>query len=232
MNASRTLRPPREWRLIFLSTGEISIEQKIEEEKHQVSPGQRLRMLDIPIGEGIIENPHGQSEERFVTALKQDCADYFGTAGLEFIGALIRKFETFVEFQLSVKQRLETATMELPDSVREKVKPLVRHYSQGLINVDPPDHSRMRQLVQKAFTPRTINSLTDYVSGIVERLIDAVADKACDRRRKRQLGLSERRSHTISVFSCQVFLMDPVRICQGHNENGSSDNGGQETQEP
>ena len=58
MNASRTLRPPREWRLIFLSTGEISVEQKIEEEKHQVSPGQRLRMLDIPIGEGIIENPH------------------------------------------------------------------------------------------------------------------------------------------------------------------------------
>ena len=40
-----------------------------------------------------------------------------------------------------------------------------------------PDHTRMRHLVQKAFTPRTINALADYVKDIVERLIDAVEDK-------------------------------------------------------
>ena len=67
-----------------------------------------------------------------------------------------------------------TATMEIPQAVREKVQPLVRHYSQGLINVDPPDHTRMRKLVHKAFLPGTIAAMAGYVEEIVEGLIDEV----------------------------------------------------------
>ncbi len=66
-----------------------------------------------------------------------------------------------------------TATMDLPEPLWEKVEPLVRHYSQGLINVDPPDHTRMRKLVHMAFTPRAIRKMENYVQDIVERLIDA-----------------------------------------------------------
>ncbi len=65
-----------------------------------------------------------------------------------------------------------TATMELPEPLWERVAPLVRHYSQGLINVDPPDHTRMRQLVHMAFTPRAIRKMRAYIEDIVERLID------------------------------------------------------------
>ena len=65
-----------------------------------------------------------------------------------------------------------TAAMELPQDVREQVRPLVRHYSQGLINVDPPDHTRLRQLVHKAFLPGTVGAMAGYVEGIVERLIE------------------------------------------------------------
>jgi cytochrome P450 len=65
-----------------------------------------------------------------------------------------------------------TAAMELPQDVREQVQPLVRHYSQGLINVDPPDHTRLRQLVHKAFLPGTVGAMAGYVEGIVERLIE------------------------------------------------------------
>ncbi len=65
-----------------------------------------------------------------------------------------------------------TASMELPEPLWEKVEPLVRHYSQGLINVDPPDHTRMRKLVHMAFTPRAIRKMRTYIEGIVERLID------------------------------------------------------------
>ena len=67
-----------------------------------------------------------------------------------------------------------TAAMELPQDVREQVRPLVRHYSQGLINVDPPDHTRLRQLVHKAFLPGTVGAMAGYVEGIVERLIEEV----------------------------------------------------------
>ena len=70
-----------------------------------------------------------------------------------------------------------TATFDVSDSLRQRVQPLVRHYSKGLINVDPPDHSRIRRLVHQAFTPRTINQMAEYVQDIVERLIDEIQDR-------------------------------------------------------
>ncbi len=65
-----------------------------------------------------------------------------------------------------------TASLDLPEPMWEKVAPLVRHYSQGLINVDPPDHTRMRKLVHMAFTPRAIRKMQSYVQDIVDRLIE------------------------------------------------------------
>ena len=37
---------------------------------------------------------------------------------------------------------------------------------------DPPDHTRLRALVSKAFTPRTIEVMRDHIQGIVDRLLD------------------------------------------------------------
>ena len=52
---------------------------------------------------------------------------------------------------------------ELPEPTREKIQPLVRHYSTGLINVDPPDHTRLRALVHKAFSPRVLERLRSHI---------------------------------------------------------------------
>ena len=67
-----------------------------------------------------------------------------------------------------------TPTMSLPEPLKRQIRPLERHYTRGLINVDPPDHTRIRHLVQKAFSTRTVSTMADYVSDIVERLLDAV----------------------------------------------------------
>jgi len=79
---------------------------------------------------------------------------------------------TLQDYQTFTSLGRLTASMELPEPLWEKVEPLVRHYSQGLINVDPPDHTRMRKLVHMAFTPRAIRKMRTYIEGIVERLID------------------------------------------------------------
>ena len=78
---------------------------------------------------------------------------------------------TLQDYQTFTSLGRLTATMDLPEPLRERVEPLVRHYSQGLINVDPPDHTRMRKLVHMAFTPRTIRKMQTYIEDIVERLI-------------------------------------------------------------
>lgn len=45
---------------------------------------------------------------------------------------------------------------------------------QNMLSVDPPDHSRLRRLVSKAFTPRMIEQLRPRIQQITGELLDAV----------------------------------------------------------
>src|SRR3954464_179127 len=40
----------------------------------------------------------------------------------------------------------------------------------GMLDLEPPDHTRIRRLVSKAFTPRTVERLRPYVSGLAGEL--------------------------------------------------------------
>lgn len=46
----------------------------------------------------------------------------------------------------------------------------------NMLNMDPPDHTRLRRLVLKAFTPRRIAALRPRVEEITSSLLDAIAD--------------------------------------------------------
>ena len=63
----------------------------------------------------------------------------------------------------------------LPEHVRKKAKPIYAHYAVGLIHTDPPDHTRMRALINKVFTLRAMESLRPRVQKIVDDLLDAAA---------------------------------------------------------
>ncbi|WP_405685365.1 cytochrome P450 [Streptomyces sp. NBC_01387] len=47
-----------------------------------------------------------------------------------------------------------------------------------LLNIDPPDHTRLRRLVSKAFTPRTVALFAPRVQELTDQLIDAFLEKA------------------------------------------------------
>lgn len=72
----------------------------------------------------------------------------------------------------SVGRLTSVMEQELPEPLLAQIQPLVRHYSTGLINVDPPDHTRLRALVHKAFTPRVIEQLRGHIQNIVDELLD------------------------------------------------------------
>lgn len=46
-----------------------------------------------------------------------------------------------------------------------------------LLNIDPPDHTRLRRLVSKAFTPRRVAEFAPRVQQLTDRLIDGFADR-------------------------------------------------------
>ncbi|MEW1911733.1 cytochrome P450 [Kitasatospora sp. NPDC085895] len=46
-----------------------------------------------------------------------------------------------------------------------------------LLNIDPPDHTRLRRLVSKAFTPRRVAEFEPRVQQLTDRLIDSFAGR-------------------------------------------------------
>ena len=48
--------------------------------------------------------------------------------------------------------------------------------TRNLLNLDPPDHTRLRDLVNRAFTPRILAALEPRIQRIVDELLDRAAD--------------------------------------------------------
>jgi cytochrome P450 len=62
----------------------------------------------------------------------------------------------------------------LPPARRVALSGLERILTRWAVFVDPPAHTRLRGLMNTAFTPRAIESLQPRIQAIVDRLIDAV----------------------------------------------------------
>ncbi|MFF9095564.1 cytochrome P450 [Streptomyces sp. NPDC014802] len=46
----------------------------------------------------------------------------------------------------------------------------------GMLDLEPPDHTRIRRLVSKAFTPRTVEGLRPYVHALADELVQRLVD--------------------------------------------------------
>jgi pimeloyl-[acyl-carrier protein] synthase len=56
--------------------------------------------------------------------------------------------------------------------------PLSRSLVRWMVFRDPPDHTRLRGLVSKAFTPKAVERLSDVIHDLVERLLEPLAERA------------------------------------------------------
>jgi cytochrome P450 len=56
---------------------------------------------------------------------------------------------------------------------------LYEHHTTSLVFNDPPYHTRVRKLLAPAFTPRALKALQPRIEGLVDRLLDQVAERRC-----------------------------------------------------
>jgi cytochrome P450 len=94
----------------------------------------------------------------------------------------------------------------------------------GILDMEPPDHTRVRRLVSKAFTPSFVEGLRPRVQRITDELVDAVADAGefdllpaiaeplPVRVIAEMLGVPETDRHLLRPWSadiCKMYELDP-----------------------
>ena len=64
--------------------------------------------------------------------------------------------------------------LPMPRFVRPLMRPVTRLLSQGMLFSDPPDHTRLRGLVTRAFTPRVVEGMRARIRQVSDELLDAL----------------------------------------------------------
>lgn len=119
------------WRLLFLSTGEISLSDHMELSKKKSRAGHEMRVLDIPVDictYGCFGNIHDCKDgEEFVNLLGELCRKNYGIAGVKFL-------ENLINYQKESKLRVESLIQEstdmyLPERSSSQVKRAFRRFA-------------------------------------------------------------------------------------------------------
>lgn len=72
---------------------------------------------------------------------------------------------------------IEANAMEPNTPFAQQRRERARSRSKSILNLDPPDHTRLRRIVTKAFTPSAIEALRPRI----QQLVDDVLDRAAER---------------------------------------------------
>ncbi len=70
--------------------------------------------------------------------------------------------------------RIRPFIARAPASMQDTLKPLGDHLNLWAVFTDPPDHTRLRGLMNRAFTARAVEALRPEIARIVNRLLDDI----------------------------------------------------------
>lgn len=116
-NRSGMARPTKSWRVMVLSSGEISLADKMAEAGGRAVAGQGVRLLDIAAdgrAHGAFDTLHNAPDAAtFADRLKQASAKHYGVAGPAFVSFFLQDPEAF-------KTKVRALIAEFRDLVMER----------------------------------------------------------------------------------------------------------------
>jgi cytochrome P450 len=124
-----------------------------------------------PFEPGFFDNPYAQyAELRRADPVHHSPLGIWVLFRYEDVNRLLRDPKLSVSFD-NANPMLRTQMMQAVSGDRPE------RGNRSILQLDPPDHTRLRRLVQKAFTPRMVESLRPRVQALVDDALDAVAGR-------------------------------------------------------
>ena len=125
-----------------------------------------------PFAPGFTDDPYPQyTALRAAAPVYQHPMGFWLLTGYEDVAWLLRA-------GMSVEDRnvAQGPFRELRDQLYGDGPDAERATGLSMLDRDPPDHTRLRRLVSKAFTPRAVQALTPRITELVDGMLDAARD--------------------------------------------------------
>ena len=127
-----------------------------------------------PFEPGFFENPYAQyAAVRGANPIHRSALGPWLITRWEDVHVLLRVPGTSVE-ERNIALDLPTRAERLAQ-LREGGRAPER--SLAILNIDPPDHTRIRRLVSKAFTPRSVERIRARAAELVDEILDDLAER-------------------------------------------------------
>jgi cytochrome P450 len=127
---------------------------------------------------------------------------------------MVTRYQEAVEALLDERFTMDARTTMTPEQL-EKLPPTPEEFrplSRSILSVDPPDHTRLRKLVQPSFSERAMKSLRPRVRQIAEDLLIAAERAAAERGEAhpdRQMDLIESYAYPLPITVISELLGVP-----------------------
>lgn len=122
-----------------------------------------------PFADGFTDDPYGQySLLRDQAPVHPHQLGFWVLSRYHDVSAILRS-----DASVELRNVRSAGMVSLRQEDKTKKTPLIDGLS--MIDRDPPDHTRLRKLVQKAFTPRSIQALAPRISDLVDGMLDELA---------------------------------------------------------
>lgn len=161
----------------------------------------------------------------------------------EFLGRehlFVTRYEDVITALLDQRISSDPRTAMTPEQQKKlpQTPEELRPISRSLLTLDPPDHARLRKLIQPSFTPRAMEALRARIQRIAEELLDAAERKAAERGETgpaRHMDLITQFAYPLPVRVISDMLGIPLEDrekVKGWTENLVNNNGGRGLLDP